>query len=82
MVLALTAACERGDAKASNEAPAGPVPTVIVAEIPQRTVQVSAEFVARTEAVPTVEIRARISGVLERCGSAKAPRSSRARCCS
>ena len=27
--------------------------------------QVSAEFVARTEAVPTVEIRARVSGVLE-----------------
>jgi membrane fusion protein (multidrug efflux system) len=66
MVLALTAACERGDAKASKQAPAGPVPTVIVAEIPQRTVQVSAEFVARTEAVPTVEIRARISGVLEK----------------
>src|SRR4030095_4070005 len=28
-------------------------------------VQVGADFVARTEAVPTVEIRARISGVLE-----------------
>jgi membrane fusion protein (multidrug efflux system) len=38
---------------------------VIVAQIPQQTVQVSGEFVARTEAVPTVEIRARVSGVLE-----------------
>jgi membrane fusion protein (multidrug efflux system) len=64
-LLALAAGCDRGDAKASKQAPAAPVPTVIVAEIPQRTVQVSADFVARTEAVPTVEIRARVSGVLE-----------------
>lgn len=64
-LLALAAGCDRGDAKASKQAPAAAPPTVIVAEIPQRTVQVSAEFVARTEAVPTVEIRARISGVLE-----------------
>ena len=64
-LLALAAGCDRGDAKASKQAPAAPIPTVIVTEIPQRTVQVSAEFVARTEAVPTVEIRARISGVLE-----------------
>jgi membrane fusion protein (multidrug efflux system) len=64
-LLALSAGCERGDAKASKQAAATPPPTVIVAEIPQRTVQVSAEFVARTEAVPTVEIRARIAGVLE-----------------
>jgi membrane fusion protein (multidrug efflux system) len=63
--LALTAGCDRGDAKASKQAPAAPVPTVIVAEVPQRAVQVSADFVARTEAVPTVEIRARIAGVLE-----------------
>jgi RND family efflux transporter MFP subunit len=65
-LLALLAGCDRGDAKASKQAPALPPPTVIVAEVPQRTVQVSADFVARTEAVPTVEIRARISGVLEK----------------
>ena len=64
-LLALSAGCDRGDAKASKQALATPPPTVIVAEIPQRTVQVSAEFVARTEAVPTVEIRARIAGMLE-----------------
>ncbi len=57
--------CERGDAKASKQASAAPVPTVLVAEVPQRTVQVAAEFVAQTTAVPTVEIRARVSGVLE-----------------
>jgi RND family efflux transporter MFP subunit len=65
-LLALTAGCQRGDAKApKQEAAAPPPPTVVVAEVPQRTVQVSAEFVARTEAVPTVEIRARVPGVLE-----------------
>jgi membrane fusion protein, multidrug efflux system len=63
LLVAFTA-CDRGDAKASKQAEA-PIPTVLVAEVPQRTVQVSADFVARTEAVPTVEIRARISGVLE-----------------
>src|SRR6266571_7392790 len=65
-LLALLTGCDRGDAKASKQGPAIPPPTVIVAEVPQRTVQVSADFVARTEAVPTVEIRARISGVLEK----------------
>jgi RND family efflux transporter MFP subunit len=64
-LLALTNGCDRGDAKAAKQAPAAPPPAVVVAEIPQRTVQVSAEFVARTEAVPTVDIRARVSGVLE-----------------
>ena len=63
LLVAFTA-CERGDAKASKQAEV-PIPTVLVAEVPQRTVQVGADFVARTEAVPTVEIRARISGVLE-----------------
>ena len=63
LLVAFTA-CDRGDAKASKQAEA-PIPTVLVVEVPQRTVQVSADFVARTEAVPTVEIRARISGVLE-----------------
>jgi membrane fusion protein (multidrug efflux system) len=65
-LLALTSGCDRGGAKQSKQAPAPPPPpTVVVAEIPQRTVQVAAEFVARTEAVPTVEIRARVPGVLE-----------------
>jgi membrane fusion protein (multidrug efflux system) len=64
-VLSLVAGCERGDAKASKQAPAMPAPTVIVAEVPQRTVSVGADFVARTEGVPTIEIRARVAGVLE-----------------
>jgi RND family efflux transporter MFP subunit len=66
-LLTLTTGCNReGGSKESKAAQAEPPPpTVIVAEIPQQTVHVSGDFVARTEAVPTVEIRARISGVLE-----------------
>jgi RND family efflux transporter MFP subunit len=64
-LLALVVGCERGDAKSSKQAPAAPTQTVIVVEVPQRTVSVGADFVARTEAVPTVEIRARVAGVLE-----------------
>jgi RND family efflux transporter MFP subunit len=63
-VLLLAVGCERGDAK-SKQGSAAPTLTVLVAEVPQRTVQVGADFVARTEGVPTVEIRARVSGVLE-----------------
>ena len=63
-VLLLALGCERGDAKASKQAPAGPTQTVVVVEVPQKTVSVGADFVARTEGVPTVEIRARVSGVL------------------
>jgi len=64
-MLLLAAGCERGDAKASKQAPAGPTQTVLVVEVPQKTVSVGADFVARTEGVPTVEIRARVAGVLE-----------------
>jgi RND family efflux transporter MFP subunit len=64
-LLTLAAGCDRGDAKASKQASAAPPPTVIVAEVTQRTVQVAGEFVARTEGVPTVETRARVPGVLE-----------------
>ena len=64
-LLILATGCERGGAKEAAKAAPPPPPAVIVAEVPQRTVQVFGEFVARTEAVPTVEIRARIPGVLE-----------------
>jgi membrane fusion protein (multidrug efflux system) len=64
-LLALSAGCQGGDSKASKQAPAQPPPTVIVAQVDQKTVQVGAEFVARTEGVPTVETRARVPGVLE-----------------
>jgi membrane fusion protein (multidrug efflux system) len=63
-LLAQTTGCSKGGQE-SKAATAQPVPTVTVAEVQQSTVQTSADFVARTEAVPTVEIRARVSGVLE-----------------
>ena len=60
-LLGATAGCERTTAKAA----APPPPEVVVAEVEQRPVAIEREFTARTEASPTVEIRARISGVLE-----------------
>jgi membrane fusion protein (multidrug efflux system) len=64
-LLALATGCQGGDAKPSKQGPAATPPTVIIAEVDQKTVQVAGEFVARTEGVPTIEARARVSGVLE-----------------
>jgi multidrug resistance efflux pump len=65
-LLALTTGCQRGGGGTeSTQVPAEPVPAVVVAEVSQQSVQFFGEFVARTEAVPTVEIRARVAGVLE-----------------
>jgi membrane fusion protein (multidrug efflux system) len=61
-LLVSTLGCER--AKAKQAAPP-PLPGVIVAEVVQRTVPIIREYTARTEAVPTVEMRARVPGVLE-----------------
>ena len=63
MLLGGAAGCDRGS-KAKAAAPVAPPPTeVIVAPVEQRPVSIVREFTARTEAVPTVEVRARISGV-------------------
>ena len=56
--------CDRTKAKESA-APAPPAPAVVVAEVVKKTVPITAEFVAQTDAVQTVELRARIQGVLE-----------------
>jgi membrane fusion protein (multidrug efflux system) len=58
--------CER--TKAKESAPAPPPPAVVVAEVVRKTVPIVSEFVAQTDAVQTVEIRARVQGVLERIG--------------
>jgi membrane fusion protein (multidrug efflux system) len=55
--------CER--TKAKDAAPTPPPPAVVVAEVVRKTVPITAEFVAQTDAVQTVELRARIQGVLE-----------------
>lgn len=59
-LLAFTPGCKRAT---SETAP--PPPTVGVAEVVERTVPIVREYVGRTEAVPTVELRARVPGVLE-----------------
>ena len=41
-------------------------PTVVVAQVEQRTVPIYSEFVGQTRAQVTVELRARVEGVLER----------------
>jgi membrane fusion protein (multidrug efflux system) len=58
-------ACERANEQQSAPAPPPP-PTVVVATVTQKTVPIVAEFVAQTDAVQTVELRARVQGVLER----------------
>ena len=63
LLLTTTAACDRAK---STTAPAAPPPTtVIVADVVQRPVPIVREYTARTEAVPTIEVRARVAGVLE-----------------
>lgn len=59
-LLALTAGCE----KAKSKEVAAP-PSVVVVEVVQRTVPIVRDFTARTEAIPTVEVRARVAGMLE-----------------
>jgi len=61
VLLGVAAGCQR--APSAKAAPASP--DVVVAEVEQRTVPIIRDFTARTEAVPTVEIRARVAGVLE-----------------
>jgi membrane fusion protein (multidrug efflux system) len=63
-VLAVTA-CDRIRAGKDAKAAAPPPPSVVVAAVTQRTVPLVRDFTARTEAVPTVEVRARVAGVLE-----------------
>ena len=43
-----------------------PAPTVVVAEVVRRTVPIFSEFVGQTRAEETVELRARVEGVLEK----------------
>jgi membrane fusion protein, multidrug efflux system len=49
-----------------TQAAAAPPPAVVVAEVEQRTVPIYSEFVGQTRADETVELRARVEGVLEK----------------
>ncbi len=55
---------KRGE-KTTQAGAAGPPPAVVVAEVIQKTVPIYSAFVAQTDAMDTVEIRARLSAFLE-----------------
>ena len=66
-LLAAAAGCNQSSTKtAATAAPPPPPPEVVVADVEQRSVSIVRDFTAKTEAVPTAEIRARVSGVLEK----------------
>jgi len=63
-MLAITAACTNKSKDKHDAAP--PPATVVVAEVQQKTVPIYSEFVGQTTADETVELRARVEGVLEK----------------
>ena len=64
-IAVLTAvACSKKEA--SKTSAALPPPSVVVAEITQKTVPIYSEFVGQTRAEETVELRARVEGVLQK----------------
>ncbi len=64
--LALTGiGCSKSKDAAKLNAPVPP-PTVIVEQIDQRTVPIYSEYVGQTKADETVELRARVEGILEK----------------
>jgi membrane fusion protein (multidrug efflux system) len=65
LTLLAASACDR-KAKDVKGTAASPPPSVVVAVVEQRTVPIVRDFVARTEAIPTVDVRARVPGVLEK----------------
>lgn len=52
--------------KKTVQANAPPPPAVVVAEVAQKTVPIYSEFVGQTRATETVDLRARVEGVLQR----------------
>jgi membrane fusion protein (multidrug efflux system) len=65
LALLLLSGCgEKADEKSAG--PAGPAPAVVVAPVVQQNVPLYSEFVARTQAKETVELRARVEGFLEK----------------
>jgi hypothetical protein len=65
VLLIAATGCDRS-AKAAKTTEAPPRPPLIVADVVERAVPIYREYTARTEAVPTIEVRARVAGVLGR----------------
>lgn len=59
----VNAGCSKKDA---SKAAAPPPPTVVVEQVSQRTVPIYSEYVGQTKADETVELRARVEGVLQK----------------
>lgn len=57
-------ACNKKSAEHATAAP--PPPTVVVEKIDQRTVPIYSEYVGQTRAEETVELRARVEGILQK----------------
>ena len=53
-------------APTKTEASVPPPPTVVVADVQQKTVPIYSEYVGQTKAYETVEVRARVEGILKR----------------
>jgi len=65
LTLLSSGGCSKEEEPAKTAMPSGPAPAVVVADVRQETVLLTQEFVARTEAVETVEVVARVEAVLE-----------------
>ena len=63
-VLLISIGCSKKHAETASAAP--PPATVVVAEVNQKTVPIYSEFVGQTRADETVELRARVEGVLQK----------------
>jgi len=63
-LITLTGCSSKGDHSAAAAQP--PPPTVIVTEVTQKTVPIYSEYVGQTRADNTVELRARVEGVLQK----------------
>ena len=63
LVIFIFAGCGR---KSSQPVVVVPPPVVVVAEVSQRTVPIYSEFVGQTRADETVELRARVEGILQK----------------
>ncbi len=64
MLTWVVGACSKKDAGHNSAAP--PPPTVVVEKIDQRTVPIYSEYVGQTRAEETVELRARVEGILQK----------------
>jgi membrane fusion protein (multidrug efflux system) len=60
----IAGACSKKDA--SKHAATGPPPTVVIEQIGEKTVSIYSEYVGQTRAEETVDLRARVEGILQK----------------